>query len=560
MAKKKIKTKAYLESAAASANAYANGAKGGPLGMIGTALAGIVRAVAQNQANTQAQTPTAPTTTSPVAPTTPVTPTPVTPTPVTPVESTYQPTYVPITPTVIDPYSESQEVIDARERFNKYLNGEGKPTYTSKYNDTIAKLADEIANRKDFSYDFNADPLYQNYKDQYTRQATLANQNAVGQAAALTGGYGNSYATTAGALAYQDQMSKLNDVIPQLYEAAYNKYQNDIAGRRADLTMYQGLEDTDYGRYRDSMADYNADRDFYGNDYYNKSNMDYSRYRDKVGDAQWNDSFRQSENQYGYGYNSDQYWNNKNFDYQKSVDDRNFNYQKEQDDRNFNYQKEQDEYQRFINDRDFNYNRELDDRNYAYQLERDAVADKQQRFDNRMTKKEFNLNKKIQNYNMSLKGKASGSSGGSGGGYRSSGSRSSGSGITSNQRGVYNSIYKYKDGNSAQSKVAWNSLNGTLKDRYNLTPDQIDYLYYDYLGYKGGTKPQALEATASDNARVTSASEKKYQTLDDVPKKYRSGILSYVDFVRNMPSDASLRQYKSYPDYLEAMVNKNKKK
>ena len=46
----------------------------------------------------------------------------------------------------------------------------------------------------------------------------------------------------------------------------------------------------------------------------------------------------------------------------------------------------------------------------------------------------------------------------------------------------------------------------------------------------------------------------------DVPEKYRDGILGYADFVRNMPSSPSLSKYGSYPDYLEAMVKKNKKK
>ena len=40
--------------------------------------------------------------------------------------------------------------------------------YHSNWNGTINSLMDKIVNQKDFSYDFNADPLYQQYKDQYT--------------------------------------------------------------------------------------------------------------------------------------------------------------------------------------------------------------------------------------------------------------------------------------------------------------------------------------------------------------------------------------------------------
>ena len=101
-----------------------------------------------------------------------------------------------------------------------------------------------------------------------------------------------------------------------------------------------------------------------------------------------------------------------------------------------------------------------------------------------------------------------------------------------------------------------------LKDKYNLTSDQIDYLYYTYLGYNGGNKAQSVEATASDNARRTSASKKEYQSIDDVINEFGvkavedAHILSYVDFIRNMPSDRSLSKYKSYPDYLQKMVKK----
>lgn len=439
----------------------------------------------------------------------------------------YTPTYQAVAPTPVEPYQKSKAVIDAEALYDRFLNGEGKPTYTSKYADTISALADKIANREQFKYNFNEDPLYQNYKDQYQRQALLGQQGAMAQAAALTGGYGNSYAATAGNLAYQENMSQLNNVIPQLYDAAMRKYENDIAGQRADLSMYEELEDSDYGRYRDTLGDWNTDRDFYGNDYYRKSDQDYAQYRDKVGDTQWKDSFNQSENQFGTNYNEDQHWKNKNFDYQKTLDD----------------------YQKYI-----------DEKTFKYQQERDEIADRQAELNYQLNKQQEDFDERYKLASLGLKGSASGSSGRSGGGYRSSGGSSSG--ITANQRGVYSSIYKWKNGNSGQSKVAWNSLNGVLKDKYNLTPEQIDYLYYDYLGFKGGNKTQAVEATSSDNARRTSATKKEYQSIDDVIKDFGAKavedahILSYVDFIRNMPSDRSLSKYKSYPDYLKKMVKK----
>lgn len=125
------------------------------------------------------------------------------------------------TPT-IKSYTPSKAVNAAKSTLQKTENA--KPAdYSSKYGARITGLADSIANRKGFSYDFTKDALYQNYKDQYQRQAQLGMQNATAQAAALSGGYGNSYAATAGNLAYQENMASLNNVIPSLYEAAYNR-------------------------------------------------------------------------------------------------------------------------------------------------------------------------------------------------------------------------------------------------------------------------------------------------------------------------------------------------
>ena len=81
-------------------------------------------------------------------------------------------------------------------------------------------------NREDFQYDVNADALYRHYKDQYTQLGKRAMQDTMGQAAALTGGYGSSYAQNVGQQAYQSYLSKADDVIPELYQLAYQRYQD----------------------------------------------------------------------------------------------------------------------------------------------------------------------------------------------------------------------------------------------------------------------------------------------------------------------------------------------
>ena len=90
------------------------------------------------------------------------------------------------------------------ESLTNYQNiSSNKPKeYTNPYSTQISDLLNSIQSSK-FNYNFNADPLYTQYKEQYQRQGQKAMMDTVGNVSALTGGYGNSYATTAGSEAYQ---------------------------------------------------------------------------------------------------------------------------------------------------------------------------------------------------------------------------------------------------------------------------------------------------------------------------------------------------------------------
>ncbi len=84
-----------------------------------------------------------------------------------------------------------------------------------------------IENRLPFSYDVNADGLYQQYKQQYENLGQKAMKETLARAAEKTGGYANSYGVTAGTQAYGAYMEKLGNVIPSLYSLAYERYQNE---------------------------------------------------------------------------------------------------------------------------------------------------------------------------------------------------------------------------------------------------------------------------------------------------------------------------------------------
>ena len=81
-------------------------------------------------------------------------------------------------------------------------------------------------NREDFQYDLNTDALYHQYKDRYMEQGKAAMEDTMGQAAALTGGYGSSYAQSVGQQAYNSYLKQLGDVVPELYQLAYDRYRD----------------------------------------------------------------------------------------------------------------------------------------------------------------------------------------------------------------------------------------------------------------------------------------------------------------------------------------------
>lgn len=194
-------------------------------------------------------------------------------------------------------YKPSNAVNTAKQAYTVH-NSKKPSAYTGKYDNLINDNLNNILNRKQFNYDASKDSLYNQYKDMYTRNGQTAMQDTMGNAALLTGGYGNSYATTAGQQAYNSYMQQLNDKIPELEQRAYDRYRDETNDLYNQNNLLTNLDSTDYSRYRDKMSDYLNDRDFYYNAYNNERNFDYGKYRDDAGDAK---------------------------------DDRNFNYQKERD-------------------------------------------------------------------------------------------------------------------------------------------------------------------------------------------------------------------------------------
>jgi hypothetical protein len=172
-----------------------------------------------------------------------------------------------------------------------WLDKLGDSNYNYDQSGQISAKLDALLNRTPFSYDAVSDPLYQQYRKQYTREADRSAEDVLGKAAVMTGGMPSTAAVAASQQASDYQMSQMTDKIPELQQLAYSMYQDKLSGDRADLNTLIGLEDNNYNRWL-------ADRNYL-----------YQLARDQVGDQQTADALA----------------------YQKQQDKLNYNYQKERD-------------------------------------------------------------------------------------------------------------------------------------------------------------------------------------------------------------------------------------
>ena len=196
--------------------------------------------------------------------------------------------------------TEAKPLYQRSDRVNEYYNKtrnleKNKPEeFESKYEDQISSILDNIMNRPKFSYtseDMVNDDLYKMYRDQYMRQGNLAMRDTMGNAASLTGGYGNTYASAAGQQAYDNYVSMLNDKALDFYDRAYQRYNDEGQNLYNQMNVVTGLDNTDYQRHRDTVSDYYNDLNYYNGRYNQEYGYDYGQYQDRVAADQWAQEF-----------------------------------------------------------------------------------------------------------------------------------------------------------------------------------------------------------------------------------------------------------------------------
>ena len=208
----------------------------------------------------------------------------------------------------------TDEALQAKDLYTRYSNLYDNYTREeNKYKDQTEALGQQLINYKPFTYDINSDVMYRQYKDQYQKLGQQAMADTMGQAAALTGGYGNSYAATVGNQAYQSYLQQLYDRIPELYNMALNNYNTNRSNLESALAtasqlynMEENRIDNDYQLLADK---YNA----YMSRYDTLSNRDYTAYSDAL-------ALAEQQRQFNAQMAEDRRQFNANLAYQREAD------------------------------------------------------------------------------------------------------------------------------------------------------------------------------------------------------------------------------------------------
>lgn len=161
---------------------------------------------------------------------------------------------------------------------------------------SVKNSIENLKNRREFTYDPDSDPVYQSYKKRYALEGSRAAEDGMSQYMSLTGGYANSAAASAGAMARQYYAQQTANVIPELAQQAYERYigslnadidlinlQLEMYGSDYEAAMQSNNRTVDNANYtaeqvrqRDKDAWERSWQDLFNNQTYSKGEQDYA--------------------------------------------------------------------------------------------------------------------------------------------------------------------------------------------------------------------------------------------------------------------------------------------
>lgn len=244
-----------------------------------------------------------------------------------------------------DALNQKFEVSDAYTQAMQYTQGllEQLSSGRTSYTDQIKDLMGQIQNREDFEYDVDKDQLFQQALASAMGSGKTAMQDTIGQASALTGGYGSTYATSAGNQAYNSFIEDAYNNLPEYYQMALEAYQMEGQEMYQMLDMLNTADANEYQRmYNSWQANFDNAQQIWNQDFstweaginqaYNSANLQLSEHSQHASDlynlysaaqeqyeskyakeyAQWQDMVSQAQT-YAQMLNTD-WWNQTNFD------------------------------------------------------------------------------------------------------------------------------------------------------------------------------------------------------------------------------------------------------
>lgn len=197
----------------------------------------------------------------------------------------------------------TSDVDIALQRVNQLLS-EAPGEFSSDWTTQLRDMYNKIIGREDFSYDLNGDALYQQYKDQAITQGNMAMMDTMGQAATMTGGYGNSYAQSVGQQAFQGYVQGVNDKFPELYQLALDQYNQEGQKLYDQMSLAAAMEQQEYAKHRDTVSDYNTKLGLAYDRLDAAKNWEYTKDRDAIEDAQWKKSFDEGVRQFDKSFSA----------------------------------------------------------------------------------------------------------------------------------------------------------------------------------------------------------------------------------------------------------------
>ncbi len=177
-------------------------------------------------------------------------------------------------------YKPSAEVTAAHGLYTSTAAAKPK-AYKSSFSSELAKLYDTMKKRH-FDYNVEDDVSYQNYARLYAKQGKAAMEDTMGEAAALTGGYGSTYAQVAGQQSYNQYLQELAKLAPEFEENAWQRYNAESEQLMDRYELLEDRQDAEYQRWQDSMSVWEREVDTAWQDYQYASQADRSNYDNQL--------------------------------------------------------------------------------------------------------------------------------------------------------------------------------------------------------------------------------------------------------------------------------------